>query len=165
MKKGEIQSYLDHTLNASLNNDGIVLLGPERQHRGNFSTAESAKRYALFNFMLDNLDGFRQSICNRLNTSFGGGCSHDYFTLKNKLKEKGLNVPSDIGTTSPISFCIDFGEPQGSKYNDLIKANKALLKELKNIKAYFDLNDAIYKDSQGIRARVNNAVNSYSDEV
>ena len=99
LKKGQSTNFLTYTIKNSENNDGLVLISSKGVHHGNYGigTEEnvmSAKKDALFYFMLDNKVFFDDSIIAYLNGR--GGTYLEFFKLQRVLALLDIPLPPEI---------------------------------------------------------------------
>lgn len=103
LQKGESIQFLDYTIKNSLNNDGIVLFkrGTKAKgyetHLGNYGTdgnPDSAKRAAIFYFMIARPETFSSTIYYRMMGR--GGQYHEFFKFKKAVEVEGIELPEEI---------------------------------------------------------------------
>ena len=96
MKKGEEFKYLDHTIKMCENNDGIVLLGPSGDHRGNFGGNKLlAMKYALIHTMM-NINPLKNSIANRLHNGPNHGTIGDVNFITRHYKDEYIPITGKL---------------------------------------------------------------------
>lgn len=115
LAKGESVQYLDYIIKNSVNNDGLVLLKPfgklYETHLGNYGPGEEqnvlhCKRAALIYFMLARPETFATNIYYHVRGY--GGQMHEYYLLRNKLQEEGIEMPEEITCSMDMNAQILF---------------------------------------------------------
>lgn len=112
LQKGESIQYLDYTIMNSFNNDGLVLYKECKKfdyetHLGNFGNVMTAKKYALYHFMISRPEIFHDVLVQRLNKA-GSGIMYEYFIMKNELKRLDIPMPEEITDSGDLNHSILF---------------------------------------------------------
>lgn len=103
--KGEEIPYLNHTIKMCTNDDGLVLLSPVDQHRGNYGTnLDLAKKYALVYFLL----GHHELRTIGASWVLNGSRFHEWFLFKKVVEKKGLKMPDELSCSNDGNFSILF---------------------------------------------------------
>jgi hypothetical protein len=119
LAKGEQINYLDYVIKNCTNNDGVVLLKPGahnyESHLGNYGNGENldnVKISAIVFYMIARPEIFATTIMQKILSGNDNGTYHEYFKLKNSLKNDGIKMPEEITEGDSFNFMIYYkGKP------------------------------------------------------
>lgn len=107
-------NFLDYEISNTGNGDGWVLskVGTSytnlwERHLGNFTELETAKKYAVQNFMVARPVNFHAQVVARMN---GTQIYHDWFTFEKVLEEEGIEWPEEIGMSVDGNCTLTFND-------------------------------------------------------
>ena len=110
--KGKV-NFLDYVIVNSGNSDGWVIKKADFDaanlwecHLGNFSTLETAKQWAVLNFMIARPAVFHASIIYRMQGM--GGSYHDGYLFMGQLEKENIPVPPELGISDDMNCMLTF---------------------------------------------------------
>jgi hypothetical protein len=109
----QVVKFLDYKIINTGNSDGWVLQKEKytydnlwESHLGNFSDVESAKKWAVLNFMIARPAVFHASVIYRMQGM--GGSYHDGFLFMAQLKKEDISVPDELGISNDANCMLTF---------------------------------------------------------